>query len=71
MSDNVQAKGESAKYRLTEQAYIDDKLLEVGAVIEYDGIPGHHMEPVNAVAEAAKKKAPKYLDPILAMTAVN
>lgn len=75
MSDTVQDKdqvsNEVPQYRLTEQAYIGDKLLEVGAVIEYKGIPGHHMEPINPAAKAAKKKAPSYLDPILAMTSVN
>lgn len=71
MSDNAQVKGEIPQYELTEAAYIDDKYLEAGAKITYQGEPGHHMAPLNAAAEAAKKKARNYLDPILAMTAVN
>lgn len=71
MSDNEQAKGEAAKYKLTERAYIDDILHEPDAVIAYAGIPGHHMEPVNDAARAMKKKHPSnYTDPILSMTAV-
>lgn len=53
------------KYRLTERSYINDKLLEVDEEIEFSGIPGPHMEPLNA---AAKKEVSKYsrewFDPI-------
>ena len=67
---------EQAQYKLTEKAYIDDVLYEPDAVITFSGIPMHYMLPVNEAAKAAKntpegKKAAKFLDPILAMTAVN
>jgi hypothetical protein len=72
MSDVNQEKGATPKYKLTERAYIDDALLEAGAEIEYVGVPGHHMEPVNDAAKAMVKKHPhKFVDPILQMTAVN
>lgn len=61
-----------ARYKLTEQAYIHDRIYEAGADIDFDGIPGHHMEPLNDAARAMKKKHNKvYQDPILAMTAVG
>jgi hypothetical protein len=60
---------ETPRYKLTEPAYIDDILYEAGAVISYAGVPGYHMEPENAAAEAMKEKHPsKYVDPILEMT---
>nr|WP_198983062.1 hypothetical protein [Herbaspirillum sp. ASV7] len=60
------------RYKLSEQAYINDRLYEAGTDIDFDGIPGHHMEPLNDAAKAMKKKHGKaYLDPILALTAVG
>lgn len=72
MSDTDQVKGEGPKYKLTAQAYIDDKLLEPDTVIVYHGVPGWHMEPVNDAARAMKKKHPsKYVDPIIELTDVK
>ena len=62
---------EIPRYELTEKAYINDVLLEVGQEVDYEGVPGHHMEPVNDSARAAKAVAPVYMDPILALTAIN
>lgn len=63
---------EAPQYQLSEAAYIDDVLYEPGATIKYAGIPGHHMAPLNAAAEAMVKKHPsKFIDPILAMTNVT
>ena len=51
----VQA-AQAPRYRLTQQAYIDDKILEIGTEITYVQPPGWHMEPLNAAAEAMVKK---------------
>ena len=59
------------RYRLTESAYIDDQLLEPGAEISYEGIPGHHMDPLDDVAREMKRKHPSnYVDPIVEMTSI-
>lgn len=72
MSDTTQEKGTTPEYELTEKAYINDVLHEVGAHIKYEGIPGYHMVPINDAAKAMVKKHPsKFTDPILAMTAVG
>jgi hypothetical protein len=60
-----------ARYRLLDKAYIDDVLYDpettridpetgdrVPLYIEFDGVPGWHMEPVNDAAREAKAKAP-------------
>ena len=70
------ANPDAPKYKLTEPAYLDDTLYEAEAVITFEGIPCHYMEPMNEAAEAAKNspegvKAAKFLDPILAMTNVS
>lgn len=46
------------KYKLTERAYIADVLYEVGDSIDFDGIPGAHMDPLNAAARAKLKEYP-------------
>jgi hypothetical protein len=57
------------RYKLTEAAYIDDKLYQEGDTINYDGIPGYHMEPLDKAAEDMKKKYPSVKpDPIAEMT---
>ena len=52
-----------AKYKLTEKAYIKrtpkadfEELLEAGEEIEYEGIPGFHMSPLDDSAKAAVAK---------------
>lgn len=84
---------ETPRYKLLEKAYIDDVYydpekvpkdadgLAKPLVIEYLGIPGPHMEPVNAAAKEASKKAghinadgdfePHRIDPISALTIVG
>ena len=62
------------RYELTEEAYIGDSLYGAGDVIEFEGVPGPHMIPLN---DAAKAKAEEYSesmiarDPILALTLVK
>jgi hypothetical protein len=70
--NQAEPEDKSPLYELTQAAYIDDRYYEAGAQIRYDGVPGHHMDPMNDAAEAMKSKNPsKYIDPILAMTVVN
>lgn len=64
------------QYKLTEQAYIEDRLLEPGTLIRYVGTPGHHMKPHNAEAKALCKRLwpdgrPEYIDPIQSMAIVG
>jgi hypothetical protein len=47
-----------AKYELLERSFINQMLLDPGAVVEVsdDVVPGPHMKPVDAAAKAAFKK---------------
>ena len=42
-----------AKYRLLERAFIDGELMEAGREIDFEGIPGTHMRPLDRAAELA------------------
>ncbi|MCM7102826.1 hypothetical protein M8O23_02205 [Enterobacter hormaechei] len=48
---------EKAKYRVLRLSHIHNNLWPEGSEIEYDGEPGSALEPINAAARAAKKKA--------------
>ena len=48
---------EKAKYRVLRLSHIHNNLCPEGSEIEYDGEPGSALEPINAAAKAAKKKA--------------
>ncbi|HAS1184515.1 TPA: hypothetical protein I3819_002858 [Enterobacter cloacae] len=48
---------EKAKYRVLRLSHIHNNLWPEGSEIEYDGEPGSSLEPINAAAKAAKKKA--------------
>ncbi|MCM7687621.1 hypothetical protein M8S61_08195 [Enterobacter asburiae] len=48
---------EKAKYRVLRLSHIHNNLWPEGSEIEYDGEPGSALEPINAAAKAAKKKA--------------
>ncbi|ELJ5794648.1 TPA: hypothetical protein ACPZ0F_001957 [Enterobacter roggenkampii] len=48
---------EKAKYRVLRLSHIHNNLWPEGSEIEYDGEPGTALEPINAAAKAAKKKA--------------
>ncbi|MBL5913945.1 hypothetical protein [Enterobacter asburiae] len=48
---------EKAKYRVMRLSHIHNNLWPEGSEIEYDGEPGSALEPINAAAKAAKKKA--------------
>lgn len=54
------------QYRLKEKAYLNDKLMEEGAVLYWTGKPEHYMSPVNDAARAqVKLHNPQYIDPML------
>ncbi|HHX7177162.1 TPA: hypothetical protein ACVG9H_001265 [Enterobacter hormaechei] len=48
---------EKAKYRVLRLSHIHNNLWPEGSEIEYDGEPGSALEPINAAAKSAKKKA--------------
>lgn len=41
-----------ARYRLLARAFIDGALKEPGSEIEYDGVPGPHMQPIEPEKKA-------------------
>lgn len=57
LENESQTGGQSPKYKLTERAYLKadgdqfEMLHEEGAEIEFRGVPGYHMQPVNAAAK--------------------
>lgn len=48
---------EKAKYRVLRLSHIANQLWPEGSEVEYDGIPGTALEPINGAAKAAKAKA--------------
>jgi hypothetical protein len=48
-----------ARYKLREAAVIGDRRYEAGEEVEYDGVPGPHMEPVDPAAKQAAEAAAK------------
>lgn len=68
----LQTKGDAPRYRLDEVAYINDVMHEKDAVIEWRGIPGWHMHPVNEAAQQMKAKHPSERpDPIADLTSLK
>lgn len=51
-----------ARYRVLEKSYINDRLVETGEEVEYEGLPGHNLEPLDKAAKAAAAKAPRAED---------
>lgn len=51
------------KYRVTERSYINLTMYEEGATVDFDGVPGPNLEPLDAAAVAAKEEAAKGLGP--------
>lgn len=45
-----------ARYKVTARSYINNRIVEAGEEINFDGKPGSALEPVDAAAKAAKKK---------------
>ena len=48
---------DKAKYRVLRLSHIHNQLWDAGSEVEYDGIPGTALEPINDAAKAAKAKA--------------
>lgn len=48
---------EKAKYLVLRLSHIHNQLWPEGSEVEYDGIPGTALEPINDAAKAAKEKA--------------
>ena len=44
---------QEARYRVRELSYIDNRLVDAGEEVVYDGLPGSNLEPLNDAAEAA------------------
>jgi hypothetical protein len=42
-----------ARYKLLQAAIVEDIQREAGTEVEYDGVPGPHMEPLDAAAKKA------------------
>lgn len=41
------------QYRVKTRSFFEPYTVEAGAVIEYEGVPGDHLEPLNDEAKAA------------------
>lgn len=46
-----------AKYRVLSQSFIDNKLVNEGDVIEYDGVPHENLQPLDTEGEQAREAA--------------
>jgi len=46
-----------AKYRATEQSFINDKLVEKDEIVEYTGQPGSNLELVKGNSKASAASA--------------
>lgn len=46
-----------AEYRVLVTSHINGRVVYAGEVVKYDGVPGRYLEPLNAAAATAKKKA--------------
>ena len=50
---------EIPRFKLLEKSFIDGALLDEGTEIEFSGIPGSRLEPLNDAAKLAKEIAEK------------
>ncbi|MCQ4169692.1 hypothetical protein [Hafnia paralvei] len=57
--------GEKAKYRVLRLSHIHNQLWEEGSEVEYDGVPGSALDPLNDAAKNAKEKATGGKAPVL------
>ncbi|MXV35865.1 MULTISPECIES: hypothetical protein [unclassified Saccharibacter] len=46
-----------ARYRVTTASFINGRYVEEDTVIDYDGIPGFNLDPLDEEARSAKKAA--------------
>jgi hypothetical protein len=54
-----------AKYRVKEKSFINNVLVEEGAIVEYDGEPSDNLEPVSKRAKAADAPSDEPTDPLV------
>lgn len=47
-----------AKYKVLELTFMRDRLVEPGEMIDYDGVPGPNLEPVDKAAKEAVASVP-------------
>ncbi len=48
-----------AKYKVLEKSYINDRIVDAGEEIEYDGLPSTNLQPIDSVGKKAAKEAEK------------
>lgn len=41
------------KYRVLEPSFINNALVKEGDIVEFDGIPGSNLEPIDKAAKSA------------------
>lgn len=56
---------EKPRYRVNEVSWIHNTLQAEGAIVEYEGRPGAHMEPINDAARAAVAAAGPIAQPVV------
>jgi hypothetical protein len=47
------------KFRVLEKSFIDNSIAEEGKIVEYTGVPGANLEPVDDAAMALAAQAPQ------------
>lgn len=47
------------KYRVRTKSFINHTIVEEGAIVNYDGIPGPNLEPIDTGAKKAATVAPE------------
>jgi len=47
------------KYHVLEKSYINNRIVEAGEIVEYDGTPGGNLSLVEPELQGNKAKAPK------------
>ena len=48
-----------AKYKVLEKSYINDRIVDAGEEIEYDGLPSTNLQPIDSDGKKAAKEAEK------------
>jgi hypothetical protein len=48
-----------AKYEVLRTSHINGRVVNAGEVVEFDGVPGRFLKPINAEAKSAKADADK------------
>lgn len=48
-----------AKYKVLEKSHINDRVVDAGEEIEYDGLPSANLQPIDSDGKKAAKEAKK------------